>query len=1531
MDRKAPPWMGDTSPTIPPSSPSTTPPPILQFNHPGALHQHSPPTDPLHNIPIFNTSPPDNLEIKNINKTQTPQYNLHHLRNPDPPLNDDPLHTHCLPATASPWSTQTPTQDLYQFLRRTTNTTNNPNTTTSTTPADKCRHHNTDHPSSTMNNINNLGARGAAAHSSNKPDGPDVTAHLDNNNSNAIGVNATGITAISVTATGVTTTGDTAQSDPPPNTNRFAALAYDDEDFAELTTFHAPNPPHANNTATTTPTTHFTNTTPGKNNTNNNTTTATGLSNLQHNPAYTTTTTTDGLSTPYTPAPTTTITTTTQGLSNLIHTTALTPTDTTATGLSNPNYTHAHTTTTATQGMSNPYTSAPTTHATTQELNNIIYPTTTTTNAGWNNPYHNAPFTTATHEPPNHQITTSTTNKGWGNSNANTYTTSGNTTTPTIIQHLTNTSNNPTHANLTTLAQQLLNHTNQMLDPNTANHNHEPSNENLTTTFTTDQSQPPPTYVSIAKATKPNATEDDDEGWKNITYVKQKPPPPIATKITSTQVWSDYEEERINNELDLQLQTRRIHEKRNDINRPVVWLRMHIAINAPTDVTPNLYEHEKIIDTIIKAMDLDFEIDRAWIKTKAKTFSMNDTTYFSTYTALTPNQATPSKELVFLHNLRAIEESLIQLFRDPQQLRDITNPQALINHYNFSLPAVNDYDEHLQFFIEGLDTSIIFRSRSEEIATQRELAAEIFRAFKSTYKETFPNTKLPPSISNIRDLHTTNSIISTRNSNIKETRNHIIGLAFSTHNPTSDVLQAAFRDLCITHKNSLTIGGNKIKITLHSLPIPRDIRQNTINTINESNRTMSDPKRNKLILDVPAPPEILTDPKLTTTLANNLKNCIGICVSLPNGRSNPLLCCLFTMHVTSTDISRHTITSTLGLLLNPNDTSAAAPTQVYDSPPPATRGRGRGRTPSSSNINKKLPTLTAAITTKNSKFHIIINGRGGPATSGIYFGHFQDDNIIFLVHGIPQCEFRSADTYAEAIAIFKEWYNDCNCQQDIEFMNMNAPLESSNLNNPCPKLRARYGPYIYIPDNPLEKFWTDNASHPIIGQLRAASSQRMATSNLNPSDSYDFLGPNYTGARSASLPIGIMQYIQDNIPLSPTHTNLNTTYSTPQVNLRHAPPTIPLDLTTQNTTPRRFEPSFDIAQGTLLDRSVQLSQINTYSQHRTQDDDVSEMSYQTSALAINNKRARTSSSVTLQTSPTRRHQPNKLHVGPTTMIPPNTPNNPATYIHFAVQIGTSPHDIRSTIESTSFPNINFNISMIDRAVHFSMITKNTLFKQAHIQILDTSNIPTIVQYFHSIDNEAEAHASSIPPPTGTCENDIDTTPPSNGHYPTNCRVIGCQQHRKGIEPNPSILDITDYNSTQEHGTTFHSDLLSSLPVQTLQAINWHKCTEPCQHMYFSLVLLRNHQQNCTTHAHSTAARPTTTIQASPATLPNHNRTDSRDQQRIQRLWNTCPRQHIRELETLLNSPMHIDDITNTVFEWIEQSTYISEVTRRKND
>jgi hypothetical protein len=118
---------------------------------------------------------------------------------------------------------------------------------------------------------------------------------------------------------------------------------------------------------------------------------------------------------------------------------------------------------------------------------------------------------------------------------------------------------------------------------------------------------------------------------------------------------------------------------------------------------------------------------------------------------------------------------------------------------------------------------------------------------------------------------------------------------------------------------------------------------------------------------------------------------------------------------------------------------------------------GRGWSKASinpSHFTKSLPIQTSLQVFKHMKYHVIINGMGGIATANIYFAHFDDNNIHTLTIGIDHSLHKSYDTFSEALAAFQVYYPHCTTKQHIDFMNANVPLESSNLNNPCPYFRS---------------------------------------------------------------------------------------------------------------------------------------------------------------------------------------------------------------------------------------------------------------------------------------------------------------------------------------------------------------------------------------------------------------------------------------------------------------------------------------------
>jgi hypothetical protein len=98
--------------------------------------------------------------------------------------------------------------------------------------------------------------------------------------------------------------------------------------------------------------------------------------------------------------------------------------------------------------------------------------------------------------------------------------------------------------------------------------------------------------------------------------------------------------------------------------------------------------------------------------------------------------------------------------------------------------------------------------------------------------------------------------------------------------------------------------------------------------------------------------------------------------------------------------------------------------------------------------------------------------------------------------------------------------------------------------------------------------------------------------------------------------------------------------------------------------------------------------------------------------------------------------------------------------------------------------------------------------------------------------------------TGININDIDTSPPLNQKFPTNCRIIGCHSHCTIPEQLADPSDEELINNLEHHGITYHRDLLNATPASTLSIIGWYKCLIGCPNIAFTIENHHKHQMTC---------------------------------------------------------------------------------------
>jgi hypothetical protein len=172
---------------------------------------------------------------------------------------------------------------------------------------------------------------------------------------------------------------------------------------------------------------------------------------------------------------------------------------------------------------------------------------------------------------------------------------------------------------------------------------------------------------------------------------------------------------------------------------------------------------------------------------------------------------------------------------------------------------------------------------------------------------------------------------------------------------------------------------------------------------------------------------------------------------------------------------------------------------------------------------------------------------------------------------------------------------------------------------------------------------------------------------------------------------------------------------------------------------------------------------------------------------------------------------------------------------------------------------------------------------------------TILEFMSRILPTSEPFISNTTPSTGISITNIDTTTPANNLYPLNCRIIRCPAHKMGKEPLPTT-DSNDYRALlQQHGINYHKDLLTSIPIPTLHAIGWFRCNG-CNELLFTQPNLTTHNASC--QAHQLLER----------------------RHKYNNLIQRCPPNHLTELETMIDTNVDGQLITQTFIEWLMEPT-----------
>ena len=817
----------------------------------------------------------------------------------------------------------------------------------------------------------------------------------------------------------------------------------------------------------------------------------------------------------------------------------------------------------------------------------------------------------------------------------------------------------------------------------------------------------------------------------------------------------------------------------------------------------------------------------------------------------------------------------------------------------------------IQFLIRGIDPSIILVDKKvKEIFTQRELASNIFRSFKAMYQQVCVEKPLTHLIKDIDeyDSHSITNFMSVRRKNFDEAEEPIFTIVTAEHTEEGVKLMETMTELFTKRQIPIYIGGDKIKIDL--IPPPQKSKQSHrtefFKDITDANTRLK-PDRTKsnkpiILSQIRAPPTITKHPSLITLLANHrdIIGCEGVFINLRLGPLDPTITLLLKSSRESCFLKKETveyiINTQLGHIFEEDDQPSISTTNQFRATPSTTTttkrgGRGRGRTivHTPSHLFNKTSITAIIKTISNVKWHAIFNGRGGSSTSNIYRCDFDSSGLRLLVDKVAYEKHKSYDTYDEAFADFILYFPDVESQEDIDRMNANAPLEASNLNNPSPSIRRTVGNYRLAQIHSKEEFWTYNTYDPTIGNLRKASTERMNKKGANPPDSFDFLDDKHSRIpfQYAVAPItlqSIQLYITDNnTKTSQPATNTPSYRSSPARRLG-SDNTSTINITHIQTPEQRLE---DDTLSQLSNVSISKTPTNT--------------SVSGSALQSSPKRARhfTSSGNTSRHAPTHQ-QPDKVHSPQHT-----TQHITPTFVNFITDIKTHANDIRTSLldahkkattispdDNTTRPILPFPFNAISDKIHFAMIPGSTTTKLGLVRMNIDDHTDSVAQLVQSLPTTINnVFVSSTPPATGYDINHIDVSPPQNGSpYPLNCRIIGCQMHNIGREPNPATTPTNILETLAQHTYIYHQDLIhdNTIATSTLEQIGWYRCPG-CQVCHFTKESAEQHRNTCKTY-----------------------------QQRIEykNLIQLCPPHKQDDLFKLIDSNIDAVTIKSTVLDWM---------------
>jgi len=953
--------------------------------------------------------------------------------------------------------------------------------------------------------------------------------------------------------------------------------------------------------------------------------------------------------------------------------------------------------------------------------------------------------------------------------------------------------------------------------------------------------------------------EDDIELLVPITSTAEG-----GWKTASRALFAEQSRQKATNALDFLKQSKRAASSAGGTKRAGVWVQMRIPLakGCVSTAIPTTSEEEEIMDALIGAAQLPFEVDKVQHFCLDEAIMIGGTAHFIGFLLFSPEVTRAHEKQGFVfpsQQMAHLESALHALLSEDACYRNIPSMPLCIQQTKLRLPAVNSTSERTCFALQGLPPCFLLPKGGDDVLTFRHAAREIVLAVRSHHK--MLNERVPTIITKAsKNSHTAASIISLKNVRVSRGRgkgkgDNILMVAITGERSDGDAMIDALS--AVTNTDIYIAGGHEIGIFPRALGAEKDRIQSLAvawdRKLISSQRTIV---REGVRLDQKAIARIAAITML-------IPDCQGVLPILRHGRTNPSFNFLLQYTRTNVGLTAAAITAMIGAahpeLLPPVVTPSAPHLTGYGLASPqidqTRRGSaealahsrhnpGRGGNPHSGqrrgrggstrgNFRKDTTSRIERRITASNRYHILVNPRNGIFWAGVYYGHWDDDNIKGMVNGASHSIHFSSDLEGDAYKRLAHYHPQCTSPEAVALMQNNCILTASNLNNPSLKVRERIGDYGHARIHGAE-FTREHREEmdPEVYASRLDATRRMISQNKDhtPWASYDFVEP-------GDLPIAG----------GPPYANSTVTAQ----DSPGATPHPPVDTVGESTS--MGEDGGEDAMSTLSHRTndLSLAPFNSAKRFRGAEGQV-----------------------------VPRFTGAKLTIGIGTPLE---------------AVGTA---INGLLMQAGCPANSITFDGVES------VPQNDAIKLVYVNFSDGQVATACLPRIHTVLPGSFPVPANHAPLQATVD-DVDATPRRDNAAPLNCRVRTCPHWGYG---QPCFLpNELGHGQAAAHGRTFHAELYASLPHDVLEAIGWYRCANPCNYLSYGCIERDAHNATCSVIHALTTPQP-----AAPA--PCNNPTDP---------WATiralCPPTRRDDLEVRIANGISVADVHSLLITWLSEA------------